>query len=163
MGIIFVIILGTLSHFLYDWSGQQQIIGFFTPVNESIWEHMKLLFFPMLLYKLFMVYHFGKDYPCVVSSLCFGILTGTFSIPLLFYTYTFFLGKDIFILDILIFVFSVILAFLLSYKYTLSCGWNSYTLLFICLVCILFISFIVFTYYPPNLKLFEDPTTAKFS
>ena len=158
MGIIFVIILGTLSHFLYDWSAQQWIIGFFTPVNESVWEHMKLLFFPMLIYSLFMVYHCRKDYPCVASSLCFGILTGTLFIPLFFYAYTFLLGKDIFVIDILIFIFSVILAFWISYKNTLSCGCKSHTLLLICLVSILFISFVIFTYRPPNLKLFEDPS-----
>ena len=50
IGIFFVITAGSLAHFFYDWSGHASIVGYFTPVNESIWEHMKLLFFPMLLY-----------------------------------------------------------------------------------------------------------------
>lgn len=49
---IVTMILGTLNHFLYDWSGKNPVIALFTPVNESVWEHMKLLFFPFLLLSL---------------------------------------------------------------------------------------------------------------
>ena len=55
IGIIFVSAIGTLWHFVYEWSGQNFIVGFFFPVNESTWEHMKMLFFPMLLYSLYML------------------------------------------------------------------------------------------------------------
>lgn len=66
IGIIFVMLTGTLSHFLYDWSGQNPVVGLFTPVNESIWEHMKLLFFPMLLYSLIMILKYRRDRKSVV-------------------------------------------------------------------------------------------------
>ncbi len=69
-GILFTSILGTLSHFLYGWSGSRVLVGLFAPVNESVWEHMKLLFFPMLLYfvfesvgRSFEVILFQKIYP----------------------------------------------------------------------------------------------------
>jgi len=42
LGFVFCCILGTLSHFFYDWSGQNIIVGMFCPVNESVWEHLKL-------------------------------------------------------------------------------------------------------------------------
>lgn len=41
---------GTLWHFVYEWSGENPIIGAIAPVNESVWEHLKLLFFPSLFY-----------------------------------------------------------------------------------------------------------------
>ena len=44
IGFFVVGILGTLFHFVYDWSGQMWFVGLFVPVNESTWEHMKLLF-----------------------------------------------------------------------------------------------------------------------
>lgn len=69
IGIIFATIMGTLAHFLYDWSGKNRVVGLFTPVNESVWEHMKLLFFPMLLYTLLMIFKFRKQYPCISSAL----------------------------------------------------------------------------------------------
>lgn len=56
IGIIFVLITGTFAHFLYDWTENNHIVGFFTPINESIWEHMKLLFFPMLIYSVFIIF-----------------------------------------------------------------------------------------------------------
>ena len=47
--VIFTWILGTILHFLYEWSGDNKIIASFSAVNESTWEHLKLVFFPMLI------------------------------------------------------------------------------------------------------------------
>ena len=41
--------LGTACHFAFDFFGQSRLIAPFVPVNESTWEHLKLLFFPFLL------------------------------------------------------------------------------------------------------------------
>ena len=161
VGIIFVLITGTLAHFLYDWSGNNDIVGFFTPINESIWEHMKLLFFPMLIYSLIITFKFRKNNSCIPSSLCFGILTGTLLIPIFFYAYTSILGKNIFILDIGTFILSIIISFWISYKLTLSCRLEPYTFLLCCFVCVLFVCFILFTYHPPQARIFEDPTVSQ--
>ena len=157
IGILFVLAAGTLSHFLYDWSGQRPAVGLFTPVNESVWEHMKLLFFPILLYMLVMCFRHRKI-PCMVSAFCAGILAGTFLIPVLFYVYTFLLGRNLFFLDISTFIVSVLLAFWLSYRLTLSCRLAAFTFPLCGLVGILFACFLLFTYHPPALKIFEDPT-----
>lgn len=158
IGIIFVLIVGTLAHFLYDWTGNNHIVGLFTPINESIWEHMKLLFLPMLIYALIMILKFHKKYSCIASALSFGILVGTLLIPVFYYAYTYILGKNIFILDICIFILSIVAAFWLSYKLTLSCKLESYTFLLCILVCILYICFLIFTYHTPNAAIFQDPT-----
>lgn len=157
IGIIFVLITGTLAHFLYAWSGNHCIVGLFTPVNESIWEHMKLLFFPMFLYSFIIFFKFRKNYACITSALCFGILVGTLLIPLFYYAYTYILGRNFFILDISIFFLSVIIAFWLSYKLTLSCKLKSFTALLCILVCLLFACFLVFSYHAPDLDIFLDP------
>lgn len=158
IGIIFVLIAGTLAHFLFYWTGNNPIVGVFTPINESIWEHMKLLFFPMLLYSFIMILKFHQKYLCITPSFCFGILVGTFFIPLLYYSYTFFLRKNIFILDISTFILSVFIAFWISYSYTLSCKLASYTPLLCIMVCILFVCFLIFTFHPPDAMIFQDPT-----
>lgn len=158
IGIIFIIITGSLAHFLYDWSGQNGIMGLFTPINESIWEHMKLLFFPMVLYSFVMVFKFRKNFPCITSSLCFGIITGTLLIPVFFYAYTAILGKDSFILDISTFILSILIAFWLSYKLTLSCRLEHYTFALCIFACILFVCFMAFTYHPPDAQIFKEPT-----
>lgn len=158
IGTFFVLTAGTLAHFMYDWSGNNAIVGLFTPVNESIWEHMKLLFFPMLLYAFFMIFRLKEDFPCIVSALCFGMLAGTLLIPCLFYIYTGILGKDYFVLDIGTFIVSVLCAFFLSYRLTLSCKAKPYTVFLCVLTGILFICFIIFTYHPPDFHIFAQPS-----
>lgn len=154
-GVFFVLVAGTLAHFLYDWTGDNAVIGLFAPVNESVWEHMKLLFFPMLLYSAFMICR--CRIPCLLSSLCLGITVGTLLTPVLFYAYTFILGRDYFLLDIGTFVLSTVIAFWLVYRMTLSCRVKPYTLLLCIMVCVLFLCFLRFTYHPPDSILFKAP------
>lgn len=117
---------------------------------------MKLLFFPMLTYTLFMAFKWKDKYPCILSAFFCGTLTGTLLIPVFFYAYTYLLGRDVFWLDLAVFVLSVLIAFRLSHRLTLSCRLRSYTLLLCSLICILAACFAVFSYHPPNLEIFED-------
>ena len=157
IGALFVIITGTLAHFVYDWSGQNDIVGFFTPVSESTWEHMKLCFFPMLLYSLYMWWSLRDTHPCICSALPAGVLAGTFTIPVLFYTYTGIIGKSFLPVDIGIFVVSVIVAFYIIYKLSISCKVRRYTGLLWLTTVILGLCFVLFTYLPPNIGLFREP------
>lgn len=157
-GIIFVLITGTLSHFIYEWSGNNFILGLFFPVNESTWEHMKLCFFPMLLYCFYMDKKVRSDYPCITSSMLFGILLSTLLIPVIFYTYSGILGKNFLLLDIGTFIISVLLAFAAVYRLALSCKSEPYTQVLKSLVLITVVLFFVFTCYPLNIGIFIDPT-----
>ena len=49
IGFFFTVVFGVLLHFLYEWSYNSVWIAPFSGVNESTWEHMKLLFFPMFI------------------------------------------------------------------------------------------------------------------
>lgn len=158
IGTIFVIILGTLSHFFFDWSNHNFIVGLFTPVNESTWEHMKLVFFPMLLYFLVMIPTLKRAYPCISSASLSGLLLGTLLIPVIFYTYTGILGQNFLVLDIITFVLSVVIAFYAVYRLAISCRAHSYSLLLCAAVCFFMICFLIFTYDPPGISLFADPT-----
>ena len=87
IGFFFVLITGTISHFIYDWTGKNALAGFFFPVNESVREHMKLIFFPMLAFSLLTLPKAKKFYPCIFSALAAGTLIGTFLIPIVLYVY----------------------------------------------------------------------------
>lgn len=154
LGTIFVIIVGTVAHFVYQWSGNNPIVGLFTPVNESTWEHMKLIFFPMLLITFAMNRKLKHDFPCITSSLIFGILLGTFLIPIIFYTYSGVLGYNLFVLDIATFIISVVVAFYVAYKLTLSCKVENCETTLTILLIIMAVCFVIFTYSPPYLGLF---------
>lgn len=113
--------------------------------------------FSHALYSLIILFLYGRKTPCLASSLCFGIIVGTLLIPVLFYAYTAVLGKNIFLLDIGTFILSVLTAFLLSCRFTLSCRLKPYTFPLCLLVGIFFLCFLRFTYHPPALKIFESP------
>lgn len=121
IGIVFSVIAGTLAHFVYEWSGESPIAAIFFPINESVWEHVKLLFFPTLFYCLFLIKKWKKVYPCIIPSVPVGIVIGSLSIPAFFYFYTAILGTHVLVLDILIFIVSVVICFWVIYKLTLSC------------------------------------------
>lgn len=150
-------ILGTLGHFAYGWSGNARLVGLITAVNESTWEHMKLLFFPMLIVSLIQIFLKIDEYSCLLSSLLTGNLTGTALIPVLFYTYTGILGTNIDFINIAIYYICVIAAYFVAYKSTKTkCnGVRTNILLFATFVLILL--FFIFTYYPPKLAIFESP------
>lgn len=116
MGILFTIILGSLSHFFYEWSGNFFLVGLFSPVNESVWEHLKLLFYPALLFMLFEQRLLSYRCPDLLFKNLTGLYTGLLSMPLLFYGYTLFTQKSYLWVDIAIFILSVLITYLLSYS-----------------------------------------------
>ena len=64
IGFLFTAILGTLLHFAFDLLGSLPVVALFAPVNESIFEHMKLLFVPLFVFSL-LEYLFAKEkQPC---------------------------------------------------------------------------------------------------
>ncbi len=162
IGILIVLITGTLSHYIYDWSGQNVFVGFFFPVNESIWEHMKLVFFPMLIYSLFLSRQTKHENPCVTPALYLGTLTGTLLIPVIFYTYSGILGYNLLILDLLTFLLSVLTGFLISYKAAENCAFTKYGRLLKIAVFLMAITFFLFTYLPPAIGFFAIPTMTAY-
>ena len=158
-GIIFVLILGSLSHFFYEWSNNNFFVGLFSPVNESTWEHMKLLFFPMLLYSLVAIPSLKNSYPCIDSAYSAGILIGTLLIPVIFYTYTGVLGYHTLALDIGTFALSVIIAFVAAHHLALTCRAKNHAAILYAIICLILISFIIFSCYHPHIGLFSEYTS----
>ncbi len=155
VGILFTSILGTLAHFVYGWTGENVLTGLFAPVSESTWEHMKLLFFPMLLYGFLSKKYLKHESPCYCYAYLTGLLAGTFAIPVLFYTYSGILGKNYMVIDILIFYLSVILAFFVVYRTASQCKQEKSPFLPGIFVILLAACFIVFTFFPPQLGIFQ--------
>ena len=154
---IIVATLGTLGHFFYQWSGNNRYVGFLFPVNESTWEHMKLLFFPAFFCYITLCFLKKHKEPCILYAFPKAIFLGTFLIPTLFYTYVGILGFHKSFLDISTFYVSVILSFLYLYKSTVSVKkleYSPYANLGLLVLAFLFISF---TYNPPALGIFAVP------
>ncbi|RDU23890.1 DUF6512 family protein [Anaerosacchariphilus polymeriproducens] len=160
IGIIFTIIFGTLLHFAYEWSDFHPFVALFSPVNESVWEHLKLLLIPFLLFSIFEYFVLGNEYPNLLMSNAVSLLIGLLSIIVLFYTYTGILGRNYLFLDIFIFIFSVILTYGLGYQFTIQGMFSKFLPeTGLALIFFLLSIFILFTFSPPKLNLFLDPVT----
>lgn len=169
-GFIFVGILGSLLHFFYEWSGKNFLVALVCPVNESTWEHMKLLFFPSILYTLFFTLR-CKEYTMVSAAMLLGNLLGTVCIPVLFYTYSGVYGNHVSFLDIGIFFVSVFVVFYLAYQWIaggsknerqgcrglLYCQVEKCKRILFVVSFILAISFFIFTFFPPAWGIFQSP------
>ena len=112
--IILTVLLGSLNHFLYEWTGRNPFTALITPVNESTWEHLKLLFFPFLLFTVLEYYISRPRRSSFFTARLAGVLLGMLSIVLLFYGYTAVLGTHNLIIDILIFIIGVMVSYVVS-------------------------------------------------
>ena len=157
--IAFVIIgvLGTLGHFVYEWSGEVTALGLFFPVNESTWEHLKLLFFPSVIYFAVEYFLLREKPKCYIPACVSGIFIGMLAIVVAYYTYRGVIGKNIDFINILIYFLGlgVTLAVRnLSVK-NLKCG-NSVKLPLIS-VSVMTLLFVIFSFNPPALGIFISP------
>lgn len=153
---------GTILHFLYDWLGKSPLIAPFSGINESTWEHMKLLFWPMLIYAAAEYFPFRdrKDFWCVKIR---GILLGLLLIPVLFYTYNGAVGKSPDWLNITIFFLSAAVAYLYEAKLfkenKLPCKKPKRAIIALLLIALLFV---VFTFFTPQIGIFRDPLSGSY-
>jgi hypothetical protein len=159
-GVLAVAILGTLLHFLYDWTGESPVFKPFSAIDESTWQHMKIMYFPMLIFGVVQWFFFRREYECYFVIKFVGILVGLTLIPVLFYTYNGAFGKSPDWLNITIFMVADLLAFAVEYmlfkRAEGGCRkvWNILALVGIIAIGVMFV---VFTYLPPNLPLFISP------
>lgn len=162
-GFLFTSILGTFLHFLFDLSGQSIVAALFSAVNESIWEHMKLIYYPLFLFALVEYRFWGKGHKRFWCVKLVGILTGLILIPTVYYTYTGAFGFSAGWLNITIFFVSAGAAFWLESKLFQqghACCLNAGTAFF--LICTVSILFTVFTFSPPEIPFFKDPMTGSY-
>lgn len=156
IGTVFTVMVGIISHFVYDWTGGNFFVGLFFPINESTWEHMKLAFFPMLVYSLWATGKLKDESKCISKAFSLGIFAGTFAIPVIFYTYSGILGFNVAWLNILTFIVSVIIGFVVVYVVAKTCEADKYSLILRVVLFVMVIAFMVFTYYPPDIGLFIE-------
>ena len=162
-GFVFTGILGTLLHFLFDWTGGSGVAALFSAVNESIWEHMKLLYYPMLTFAFVEYSHWGRDYPQFWCVKLAGILAGLILIPVMYYTYTGILGLSADWFNIAIFFLTAGAVFYLETKlfekqHTCRLSPDKAFVL----LCLVGVIFTVLTFATPKIPFFEDPLTGTY-
>ena len=162
IGFAFTSLLGTILHFLYEWLGKPYWIASFSGVNESTFEHMKLIFWPMFAFAVIESFFFrdNKSFWCIKLR---GILIGLILIPALFYTYNGVIGKSPDWINIAIFFISAAISYIYEAKKLkqdkTKCEKPRCAIFSLCVISILFI---LFTFVTPKIAIFMDPLTNSY-
>ena len=162
MGFAVTSLGGTILHFLYEWLGDAVWIAPFSGVNESTWEHMKLLFWPMFLFAIVQSFFFREreDFWCVKLR---GTLLGLVLIPVLFYTYNGVIGKSPDWINIAIFFIAAAIAYIFETRQFKKEGTPCrFSKLAIGSLAIIALAFIIFTFATPEIGIFKDPLTGSY-
>lgn len=176
-GYVVLLIVGAAWHFLFDLSGQNVVVGALTPVNESVWEHGKILLFPICLWWLLgmaLIRPMRADWPQGdvdverrqarwLLGACIAALTALAVMFAGYYTLTGALGVHALWLDLLIFA--------LSLAAGQSAGVRAFAkgvrsrrtrIVAIALLAAVLACSIVFTYWTPQLPIFYCPVTQTY-
>lgn len=164
-GLTFASILGTLLHFLFKWTSYSNLVAPFAAVNESTWEHMKLAFFPMLVFTIIQSRYFAKDTPKFWQIKLLGTVIALSLIPSTFYTLGGTIGKYPGWINIVLFFIALSVAYLVEGIWLKTSNHKSNqtnSVLSIIIFIIIGLAFIIFTFYTPKIPLFLDPVTEKY-
>ena len=159
--IIFTLILGTILHFAFQWSNSNLFVASFSAVNESTWEHLKLVYYPMIITIIIGYFYLENDGKRYLCSKTIGIISAMIFIIIFFYTYTGIIGTNYSFFNIAIFVLAVIFGEYVTYLIMKSKYICNLKISILILLAFLF-CFILFTYFPPKLNLFKDPITNSY-
>ncbi|MCX7911599.1 MAG: DUF6512 family protein [Dehalococcoidales bacterium] len=161
-GLIFIVVVGAALHFVFDLAGGWRPLAVIAAVNESVWEHLKLAFWPALAFSIAEFFFVRKISPNFFAARATGILLMPVSIIVLFYGYTAFM-EDALAIDILIFVLAVAIGQSASYRILtmrpLPAWLNTGG---IALLVIMTGAFGTMSFYPPSWEVFRDPLSGGY-
>ncbi|TNE61540.1 MAG: hypothetical protein EP341_00665 [Sphingomonadales bacterium] len=158
LGIVFITVTGSLLHFTYDFFEQAWWAGIFSAVNESVWEHLKLAFWPAMVWMTLSGPHLARR----VSNFWLGKAVSISLMPLTiavgFYAYTAAIGHHAFLWDMLLFVGAIVLGqanALVFYK--LPYAGDVVAHIAAAILIIEAVAFATLTFFPLTAPLFSAP------
>ena len=153
-GMLFVVVIGTLLHFTYEWSGKNPFIAVIAPIDQSIFQQLKLLFTPYMLWTLVEYEHYGQYEKNFIPIKAVSLFAGMIIIVLILKL----LPKSEDWIDIAALLVSVPVAFTADHLLTANdlqvlpaAHLSASLLLFLTALAIS-----AFTFYPPDHSLFTD-------
>lgn len=159
-----VCLLGSLGHFVYGWSGENRAVGAFFAVNESTWEHMKLLYIPYVCYLIAECFSLAREMENFLAAKAAGAALALAAIPVSYYALGGMFGALPHWSGIVIFFCAAALAFWVSCRVMRrdrlrGIRWQIAGFL---LLWALLLAFVWWTYHPPHLPLFQDSVTGLY-
>lgn len=162
-GFLFLVIGGSLLHFIYEWSGYSSMVAIFSAANESVWEHLKLGFWALVLYSIIEYWFIKGKTKMYFLAKAAGIFSMQIFIVIFFYSYTAIIHREILALDIGSYVLGSFFCQIISYKILINEKKNAIAnAVGISLLLLHGFSLIIFTFIPPKLPIFMDSNTGQY-
>ena len=161
IGFFVVSALAVGFHFIYD-ATQSPILAAIAPANESIWEHIKMIFFPYFIWAIVeMLILKPSDQRAFWKAKSYGLLSLPLMLIVFFYTYSGILGYSLTAIDIASTFVYIAIAFIISYR-AYKYSWDRFSNIVAVLAIVFGIMLIVFTYATPRLALFKDAISGNY-
>ena len=155
-GFIFILIIGSILHFAFELAGFWTPIAFVAPVNESTWEHLKMVFWPGLFFFLLEYHYIRNQAANFWTAKALSLVIMLLVITIGWYAMVAITGQNIFAVNIALFISAILLGQIVSYRVLTAQKPVKVKLHYAILVIVfLGLAFITFTYYPPKIFLFE--------
>lgn len=159
-----LVIVGSLLHFAYDWSGHHRLVAVVGAVNESYWEHIKIAVWPVAACQVVLFVLGGYR----IASFIPAATIALYSIPVgmvgLVFLYKHLVGRNLVPIDIAVFAVVVVVAQVLFVKVLQQLRPDGVMVALAALYLAgLVVSFLRFTLRPPREPdLFVDPLTGRY-
>lgn len=161
-GILFIFLAGALLHFVFELSGGLRLVAIIAAVNESVWEHLKIGFWPAFIWAVIEIFAFGKRAKNflfakgIAFTMCALLITGIFYI-------TKAAGIESLTIDIINFFVSIAIAQIISYRLILVQGGHAVlNTIGLILIAACIIVFSTLSYFPPHFPVFLDPVSGGY-
>ncbi len=162
-GIVIIFLSGSVLHFLFAWLGRWPPAALISAVNESVWEHLKLAFWPGLIFGLIEFLFLRAKTKNFWVAKTYGLFTMPFFIVVVFYGYTALTGSHILWLDIALFGLAVIAGQMISFALMVRQPFHPKARIVARVILVLMIVvFSLFSYVPPRWPLFRDSSTGQY-
>lgn len=157
IGVFVIMGLSVLSHFMYEWFNNF-IFSILFPVNESIWEHMKLLVTPVLIYSFIEYFIYrkkGTRFNNFSLSCGISIIVGIVSYLLVYLPIDYYFGHNIFLSIVLLFLDYILISYI-SYCILNTKEIKHSKIIGTLLIIFTYFIFYYLTYYPVHSYIFYD-------
>lgn len=162
-GFLFVGVLGVIMHFAYQWSNESKVIALLAPINESPWEHLKLLFFPYVIYGVYEAIRLTDEKFNVYFAKLIGILSAFFITLAIYYISLGATGKMFDAVNIASFFIGAAGGYIISYCIiNKSIGKGLINGLSIAGLLVIALLFMFLTHFPIKIPLFLDPQSMTY-
>jgi hypothetical protein len=152
-------LIGSVLHFLFDWTKHNRFVAFFSAVNESYWEHIKIAIWPVLLLQVVLFSLGGYQLPSFVPAATISLYSIPVSMVGLVFVYKWFTKRNILWLDISIFFVCIAIAQSIFVLFLEQLAPTTGTVVISGLFLLgLVVAFLLFTFRPPKEPdVFLDP------